>query len=52
MKHVAVAHDLFSNNTKAIAALAGKGFHGDVVQNVVLSIIRSYPKVHESSLSS
>ena len=35
MKHVAVAHDLFSNNTKTIATLAGKGFHVDVIQNVV-----------------
>jgi hypothetical protein len=44
MKHVAVAHDLFSNNTKTIATLAGKGFHVDVIQNVILSIIRSYPE--------
>ena len=44
MKHVAVAHDLFSNNTKTLASLAGKVFHVDVIQNVILSIIRSYPE--------
>jgi hypothetical protein len=44
MKHVAVAHDLFSNDAKTIATLAGKGFHVDVIQNVILSIIRSYPE--------
>ena len=44
LKHVAVAHDLFSSDTRTIATLAGKGFHVDVIQNVILSVIRSYPE--------
>ena len=46
LKHVAVAHDLFSSDTRTIATLAGKGFHVDVIQNVILSIIKSYPDLN------
>ena len=50
MKHVAVAHDLFNNNTKIVTTLAGKGIHVDVIQNVILSSIRSCPECFYKSV--
>ena len=41
---VATAHDLFCKDTGVIGTLAGRGFHVQVVRNLILAVLRSFPE--------